>query len=197
MALLDLLKALAQLFRFFYYQPLFSEESGLQGLLQMLNKEKGRGEEANQDTIATLEHGVSQMGLYKRNESHKRLEDHAFVINLFSEHLQKDWPADDAAIEQELIGMDYYGTDAGKMVMKSSKHMLEPVKEEKKGYKKRKVRSHGAPSHVSDDTDLESVDLESVDHDDREHGTNESDSDWSVTAGSALTSLPSSPSFAA
>jgi hypothetical protein len=113
------------------------------------------------------------------------MEDHTFVINLFSECLQKDWPANDAAVEQELIGMDYYGTDARKMVMKSSKHMLEPIKE-KKVYKRRRVQSHGAPSHVSDDADLESVDLD-------EHGTPESDLDQSVSAGSALTSLPSSP----
>jgi hypothetical protein len=184
--LLDLLKALAQLFRFFYHQPLSSEGPALQDLLQLIDKEKRKGEEANQQTIMTLENAVNQFGLYQRGESHKKLKDHAFVINLFSEYLQMAWPANDAAIEQELIGMDYYGTDAGKMVMKSSKHMLEPVKEEKKGYKKRRVQSHGAPSHVSDDTDLESVG-----YDDHEHDTNESDSDRSGSAGSALTSLPS------
>jgi hypothetical protein len=190
--LLNLLKALAQFFRFIYHQPLPGEESALQDLLQLIDKEKRKGEETNQQTIMTLENAVKQFGLYQRGESHKKLKDHVFVIDLFSKYLQMDWPANDAAMEQELIGMDYYGTDAGKMVMKSSKHMLEPVKEEKKGYKKRKIQSHGAPSHVSDDTDLESVD-----HDDHEHGTNESDSDRSVTARSALTSLPSSPSFAA
>jgi hypothetical protein len=90
----------------------------------------------------------SKLPGYMSMQAKEKLHDHTYVINLFAEFLKKDWPADDAAQEQELISMEISGVvPGGRMHMAKSKHVLEAVKEVQ-SRKKRKISQAKASTHA-------------------------------------------------
>ena len=180
-----LLKAFADLFRYFYYRPEKRDEDAVKRV------------KALQDHSIDVEDVLQALPSYQHDESVKKLKNHEYIIDLFSRHLQMEWPADDAAEEQELIGTDCFGEDLGKVVVLKSKHVLEAVIEEEqsRSHKRRKVQTVNRALGP----DLEPVDqddpLSDASAHDAYHEETESESSHLIPDGfwSSLTSLSSSP----
>ena len=116
-SLYKLLKALTNLFKYFYHWP-----DAECALLEQ--------HEPLEDQPVEMQTVMRAIPVYLNQESKQWLWNHEHIISLFSAHLQMDWPADDAAKEQKLTGTDCFGVELGKLTVLRAKHVLESVVEE-------------------------------------------------------------------
>jgi hypothetical protein len=169
--LYDLIKQLIDLFHWFHYEPNDTEMTILDKLSNALPPLMAS---SDSDVSRLLDMAFQDLSAYKSRRAKGRLDDHTYVIELFSESLKKVWPADDAAQEQELISMDLSGVaPVGRVYMAKSKHVLEAVKEVQRR-KRRKISQAKAPIHAADDPDLQSEELKSEEPVDEETESEES-----------------------
>jgi hypothetical protein len=111
----DLLLEFSNLFQLFHYKLKPRDSDALQRIGELEGLPIDLGE---------LLGGVPAYG---RIQAQKWMETHDYVIQLLAKYLQDSkWPADDAAVEQELIGTDHFGAAlACKVIIMKSKHVLE------------------------------------------------------------------------
>lgn len=74
-----------------------------------------------------IHHVLQALPIYQHQESQNKLQAHAHIIKLFRKHLELEWPTNDAAEEQELIGTNSFGMDLGRVVVLKSKHVMETI----------------------------------------------------------------------
>jgi hypothetical protein len=149
------MKQLANLFHWFHYKLNHKELEALHNFSNALSKIKESSDRDISGLSDTLSLGVlPDLSAYKSGQAKEQLCNHMYVINLFAEFLKKDWPANDAAQEQELISMEISGVaPGGRVYMAKLKHVLEAVKEVQ-SCKRCKISQAKAPIHMADDPDL-------------------------------------------
>ncbi|KAI6016102.1 hypothetical protein BKA83DRAFT_4129132 [Pisolithus microcarpus] len=126
-SLCQLLTDLADLFSFHYYTPKEHEWEFLVLPENPMTRE------------ITL---MQALPIFFHNQSLRRLENHDYAIEHFAFYMKSEtWPEDDAAVAQELIGINSWGEEGlDKVVVLKSKHILECIleeEEEERNYKKR------------------------------------------------------------
>ncbi|KAI6036723.1 hypothetical protein BKA83DRAFT_4120410 [Pisolithus microcarpus] len=89
---------------------------------------------------------MQALGIFFHKQSLRRLENHDYAIKHFAFHLKSEtWPEDDAAVVQELTGMNSWGKEGlDRVVILKSKHILEHVLEEEEEERNCKKTKGGA-----------------------------------------------------